>query len=158
MEVVYREIESLQGIIHCRITVSISLIYSCTAARNIHCRKGPHIHFMSCCCFLLWFRKFRFKSDPNDLFKLFEVANIFFHHCRYHLFTISGNCNESFFRTILEGTPDGQWYADCNCLSHPWIAVKVQYHCDSETASEVIFLNIMFSLTGITLVYYSMFH
>lgn len=33
-----------------------------------------------------------------------------------------------------------------------------QYHCDSETASEVIFLNIMFSLIGITLVYYSMFH
>jgi len=33
-----------------------------------------------------------------------------------------------------------------------------QYNCDSETASEVIFLNIMFSLIGITLVYYSMFH
>jgi predicted permease len=33
-----------------------------------------------------------------------------------------------------------------------------QYHCDSETASEVIFLDIMFSLIGITLVYYSMFH
>jgi len=33
-----------------------------------------------------------------------------------------------------------------------------QYHCDSETASEVIFLNIIFSMIGITLVYYSMFH
>lgn len=32
------------------------------------------------------------------------------------------------------------------------------YKCDSETASEVVFLNIMFSLIGITLVYYSMFH
>jgi predicted permease len=32
------------------------------------------------------------------------------------------------------------------------------YNCDSETASEVVFLNIMFSLIGITLVYYSMFH
>ena len=33
-----------------------------------------------------------------------------------------------------------------------------QYLCDSETASEVVFLNIMFSLIGLTLVYYSMFH
>ncbi len=33
-----------------------------------------------------------------------------------------------------------------------------QYQCDSETASELIFLNIMVSLIGIPLVYYSMFH
>jgi malate permease and related proteins len=33
-----------------------------------------------------------------------------------------------------------------------------QYHCDSETASELVFLNIMVSLIGIPLVYYSMFH
>jgi hypothetical protein len=33
-----------------------------------------------------------------------------------------------------------------------------QYHCDSETASELVFLNIMVSLIGIPLVYYSIFH
>ena len=33
-----------------------------------------------------------------------------------------------------------------------------QYQCDSETASELVFLNILFSLVGIPLVYYSMFH
>jgi predicted permease len=33
-----------------------------------------------------------------------------------------------------------------------------QYQCDSETASELVFLNIMVSLIGIPLVYYSMFH
>jgi predicted permease len=33
-----------------------------------------------------------------------------------------------------------------------------QYHCDSETASELVFLNIMVSLIGIPLVYYSLFH
>ena len=33
-----------------------------------------------------------------------------------------------------------------------------QYHCDSETASELVFLNIMVSLIGIPLVYFSMFH
>lgn len=33
-----------------------------------------------------------------------------------------------------------------------------QYQCDSETASELIFLNILFSLIGIPLVYYGMFH
>jgi predicted permease len=33
-----------------------------------------------------------------------------------------------------------------------------QYQCDSETASELVFLNIMVSLIGVPLVYYSMFH
>lgn len=33
-----------------------------------------------------------------------------------------------------------------------------QYQCDSETASELVFLNIIASLIGIPLVYYSMFH
>ncbi len=33
-----------------------------------------------------------------------------------------------------------------------------QYQCDSETASELVFLNILVSLIGIPLVYYSMFH
>jgi hypothetical protein len=33
-----------------------------------------------------------------------------------------------------------------------------QYKCDSETASELVFLNIMVSLIGIPLVYYSLFH
>jgi len=33
-----------------------------------------------------------------------------------------------------------------------------QYHCDSETASELVFLNIMASLVGIPMVYYSIFH
>jgi malate permease and related proteins len=33
-----------------------------------------------------------------------------------------------------------------------------QYDCDSETASELVFLNILASLIGIPLVYYSMFH
>jgi malate permease and related proteins len=33
-----------------------------------------------------------------------------------------------------------------------------QYECDPETASELVFLNIMVSLVGIPLVYYSMFH
>jgi len=33
-----------------------------------------------------------------------------------------------------------------------------QYHCDSETASELVFLNIMVGLIGIPLVYYSIFH
>jgi predicted permease len=33
-----------------------------------------------------------------------------------------------------------------------------QYQCDSETASELVFLNIMVSIIGIPLVYYSIFH
>lgn len=33
-----------------------------------------------------------------------------------------------------------------------------QYQCDSETASELVFLNIMVSVIGIPLVYYSLFH
>ena len=33
-----------------------------------------------------------------------------------------------------------------------------QYECDPESASELIFLNIMVSLIGVPLVYYSMFH
>jgi len=33
-----------------------------------------------------------------------------------------------------------------------------QYKCDSETASELVFLNIMVSLIGIPVVYYSLFH
>ena len=33
-----------------------------------------------------------------------------------------------------------------------------QYDCDPETASELVFLNIMVSLVGIPLVYYSLFH
>jgi predicted permease len=33
-----------------------------------------------------------------------------------------------------------------------------QYQCDSETASELVFLNIIVSLIGIPLVYYGMFH
>jgi malate permease and related proteins len=33
-----------------------------------------------------------------------------------------------------------------------------EYHCDAETASELVFLNIMVSLFAIPLVYYSMFH
>ena len=33
-----------------------------------------------------------------------------------------------------------------------------QYDCDSEAASELVFLNILVSLIGIPLVYYSMFH
>ena len=33
-----------------------------------------------------------------------------------------------------------------------------QYHCDSEAASELVFLNIMVSLIGVPIVYYSMFH
>lgn len=33
-----------------------------------------------------------------------------------------------------------------------------QYQCDSETASELVFLNILASLAGIPIVYYSLFH
>ncbi|MCX6246317.1 MAG: AEC family transporter [Bacteroidetes bacterium] len=33
-----------------------------------------------------------------------------------------------------------------------------QYDCDAESASELVFLNIMVSLVGVPLVYYSMFH
>jgi predicted permease len=33
-----------------------------------------------------------------------------------------------------------------------------RYQCDSETASELVFLNIMFSLIVITLIYYGLFH
>jgi len=33
-----------------------------------------------------------------------------------------------------------------------------QYQCDAESASELVFLNIMVSLIGVPLVYYSMFH
>jgi hypothetical protein len=33
-----------------------------------------------------------------------------------------------------------------------------QYRCDSETASELVFLNILASLAGIPLVYYTLFH
>jgi malate permease and related proteins len=33
-----------------------------------------------------------------------------------------------------------------------------QYECDPESASELVFLNIMISLIGVPLVYYSMFH
>ena len=33
-----------------------------------------------------------------------------------------------------------------------------QYDCDAESASELVFLNIMVSLIGVQLVYYYMFH
>lgn len=56
---------------------------------------GTYFHFMSYCCFLLRFGKFRGENDPCNILKLSEVTNFYFYYCRYYIFPISGDCQES---------------------------------------------------------------